>query len=136
MNEAFGNVIGASSAKSPAASSVTVLRMKVAYRPRRPVRKRRGPVTPARASSADSMPLRAAMPACARLIEPPVEAYSVGPLAWLSAMASALKVCASSSPYSRAAVAAAPKLASTACGCQPALSRSGEPRRPMRTYAS
>jgi hypothetical protein len=58
------------------------------------------------------MPSRGAMPACARLIEPPVEAYSVGPLAWLSAMASAYKV-------------------RSACGCQPALSRSGDARRPI-----
>jgi hypothetical protein len=44
---------------------------------------------PAWAMSAATMPLRVPMPAWMRLMEPPVEVYSVVPETWLSAIASA-----------------------------------------------
>ncbi|MCY1299568.1 hypothetical protein D9M70_491000 [compost metagenome] len=81
-----------------------------------PLRKARGPVMPACAMSAETMPLRVPMPACTRLTEPPVEVYSVVPAAWLSAMESACRVVSASNLRNLAETAAAPKLDSTACG--------------------
>ena len=99
---------------SAAASNVPSV--KAAQKPFRPSRTARGPVSPARARSAASTPLWAAMPPWARQTSLPSLSDSDSPDAKLPATPSASAMPSADMPKSLAAMAAAPNTPQVAVG--------------------